>query len=391
MIRVLVVDDSALMRRLITTALMLDPEIEIAGTAVNGRDAVQRLNEINPDAVTLDIEMPLLDGIGALIEIRKLQPQLPVIMFSTLTEKGATKTLEALSRGASDFVTKPSNTTSMEASMASVREQLIPKIKALTAVRRLAEAARPKPIETPSTSTAPTAPSSAASTRAVPPTPPPAPAVPPGPPEVLLVGASTGGPDAWARVLESLPADFPLPILMVQHMPPLFTTMFAERLDRNSPLSVREAQDGDVPKAGEVLIAPGGLHMRLTKSGTSIRVALDEGPPENFCRPAVDALFRSAVPIYGGRSVVLILTGMGQDGLEGTRPLVELGAQVIVQDEASSVVWGMPGAVASAGLAHQVLGLEKVATAVTLACRGGASRRENAAAPAAPRVGAAVR
>lgn len=342
MIRVLVVDDSALVRRLVTTALSLDPAIKVVGVATNGREAVDLVDQLEPDAVTLDIEMPVLDGLGALVEIRARQPRLPVIMFSTLTEKGATQTLEALSRGASDFVTKPSNTTSMAESMASVREQLIPKIKALTGVRRMARAAAPV-------------------TRA------PAPLRGPRP-EVLLVGCSTGGPDALSLVLGALPAELPVPVLVVQHMPPVFTTMLAERLDRVSLLRVREAREGDVPAAGEVLVAPGGLHLAVRRTAGVVRVALDDGPPENFCRPAVDVLFRSAAQVYGARAAALVLTGMGHDGLEGCRSLAAQGARILAQDEASSTVWGMPGSVVGAGLAHEVLPLAEVAGRVRALC-----------------------
>lgn len=347
MIRVLVVDDSASVRRLITTSLGLDPEIEVAGLAAHGREAIDLVDELEPDAVTLDIEMPILDGLGALTAIRRRHPRLPIIMFSTLTEKGATKTLEALSLGASDFVTKPSNTTSMAESMASVREQLIPKLKALVGAYRLVGGGRSvgpardvlRPAAVPVRTAEPV------STR----------------PEVLLVGCSTGGPDALSRVLEELPGSLPVPVLVVQHMPPLFTTMFAERLDRVSALTVREAREGDEPTPGEVLVAPGGFHLRVSRRAGVVRAHLDDGPQENFCRPAVDALFRSAAEVYGDASLALILTGMGSDGLIGCRLLVEKGARVVVQDEASSVVWGMPGAVATAGLAHEVLPLEDIA------------------------------
>lgn len=341
MIRVLVVDDSALVRRLVTTSLTLDPGIEVAGVAVNGREAIELVDSLEPDAVTLDIEMPILDGLGALEAIRRRHPQLPVIMFSTLTEKGATKTLEALSLGASDFVTKPSNTTSMAESMASVREQLIPKLKALVGARRIVGVGREKPLPVP----APVRVAEPAQLTS----------------EVLLVGCSTGGPDALSRVLEELPGTLPVPVLVVQHMPPLFTAMFAERLDRVSALSVREAAEGDVPKAGEVLVAPGGFHLRVRRSAGVVRAHLDDGPAENFCRPAVDVLFRSAAQAYGGAATALILTGMGSDGLLGCRLLAAAGARVVVQDEASSVVWGMPGAVATAGLAHDVLALDDIA------------------------------
>lgn len=350
MIRVLVVDDSALVRRLVTTSLLLDPEIEVAGQATNGREAVAMVDELKPDAVTLDIEMPILDGLGALDAIRRKHPRLPVIMFSTLTEKGATKTLEALSLGASDFVTKPSNTTSMAESMASVREQLIPKVKALAGARALAQ---PRPREE----------RPAAVVAAV--TPPRTPVPSTAMSEVLLIGCSTGGPDALSQVLEGLPASLPVPVLVVQHMPPIFTTMFAERLDRVSPLSVREAVDGDVPQRGQVLIAPGGFHLRLKRTAGVVRAHLDEGPQECFVRPAVDALFRSAAEVYGGAATAVILTGMGADGMVGCGLLAELGARILVQDEETSVVWGMPGAVVGAGLAHEVLPLDAIAGKLT--------------------------
>ncbi|MDP3890232.1 chemotaxis response regulator protein-glutamate methylesterase [Nocardioides sp.] len=347
MIRVLVVDDSALVRRLVATSLSGDPEIEVVGQAVDGHDAVARVEELMPDAVTLDIEMPVLDGLGALRAIRERHPRLPVIMFSTLTEKGAIKTLEALSLGASDYVTKPSNTGSVAESMASVREQLVPKIKALTGVRRMAVAAA--------------AASGRAGSRA--------PAAPPVTTphqrsELLLIGCSTGGPDALSRVLADLPASLPVPALVVQHMPPVFTTMFAERLDRESPLTVREAGDRTPLAPGEVLVAPGDFHLRLQRGPGGLRTRLDQGPQVNYCRPAVDVLFDSAADAVGGRALVLVLTGMGHDGLVGTRRLRELGARVLVQDQATSVVWGMPGAIVEAGLADAVLPLDRVATEV---------------------------
>lgn len=341
MIRVLVVDDSALVRRLIVTALADADDIEVVGTARDGLDAIDKVDELSPDVVTLDVEMPRLDGLGALREIRAQHPRLPVIMFSTLTERGAAATLEALSRGASDYVTKPSNTGSVAEGLASVRDQLVPRIRALAGMRRLAPATRAaRPRETP----------------------PPVrrPARPAGPAEMLLIGCSTGGPDALAKVLAQLPAQLDVPVLVVQHMPPVFTAMLAQRLDRLSPLTVREAVAGDVPQPGEVLIAPGDWHMRVETRAGRVQVTLDQGPQENFCRPAVDVLFRSAAGVFGGRCVAAVLTGMGQDGLEGARLLAEAGAPIYVQDEATSVVWGMPGAVAHAGLATEILPLPSV-------------------------------
>jgi two-component system chemotaxis response regulator CheB len=348
-IRVLVVDDSALVRRLIVTALAEASDIEVVATARDGLEAIEKVDELNPDVVTLDVEMPRLDGLGALLEIRQRQPRLPVIMFSTLTERGAAATLEALSRGASDYVTKPSNTGSIAEGLTSVRDQLVPRIRALAGVRRLAPATpRPRPAAA-TTASAPTAPRV--------------------PAEVVLIGCSTGGPDALATLLARLPANLGVPVLVVQHMPPVFTTMLAQRLDRLSPLRVREAAAGDVPTAGEVLIAPGDWHMRVESTGGQVRIAVDQGPQENFCRPAVDVLFRSAAQVYGGHAVAAILTGMGQDGLEGVRLLEKAGAPIYAQDEATSVVWGMPGAVTHAGLATEVLALDQISGKLVAAVR----------------------
>lgn len=336
------VDDSAVLRRLISSVLSADPEIEVIGTAYDGLDAIEQVDRLAPDAVTLDVEMPRLDGLGAVAVIHERHPRLPVVMFSTLTERGAASTLEALSNGASDYVTKPSGSTSFAESQASVRDQLVPRLKALVAARRMV-AARPVVRR-----------AATASARV----------------EMVVVACSTGGPDALSRVLTELPATFPVPILVTQHMPPVFTAMFAARLDRVSPLSVREAVDGDVPRPGQVLVAPGDHHLRVHRTAAGVRVSLDQGPRENFCRPAADPLFRSAAEVYGAGVAGLVLTGMGQDGLEGCRALAEKHARIIVQDAATSVVWGMPGAVASAGLANEVVALEDVATRLRLMVSG---------------------
>lgn len=340
-IRVLVVDDSALVRRLVTTALAQASDIEVAGVARDGLEAVRMVDEIAPDVVTLDIEMPHLDGLGALAQIREKHARLPVIMFSTLTERGARTTLEALSLGASDYVTKPSNTGQIADGIAAIRDQLVPRIRALAGIRRLTPGPS-RPVvrrERPSPAT-----------QAV---------------DAVLIGCSTGGPDALARLLPRLPGDLGVPVLVVQHMPPVFTTMLAQRLDKLCALTVREAVDGEEVRAGDVLIAPGDFHLRLRRSADSVRVALDQGAQENFCRPAVDVLFRSALDVYGGSVLATVLTGMGHDGLAGVRQLGGAGARILVQDEESSVVWGMPGAVATAGLADDVLPLHVLGDRMT--------------------------
>ncbi|HKS99694.1 MAG TPA: chemotaxis response regulator protein-glutamate methylesterase [Rugosimonospora sp.] len=338
MISVLVVDDSVVVRRLIVDALGTVPGIRIVGTASNGRLALSKIDQLSPDLVTMDIEMPEMDGLTALRELRKRHRRLPVIMFSTLTEAGASATLDALAAGASDYVTKPTHMSSLSAAQAMVRDQLVPRIQALAGgpVHRVAPART---------------------------APPPAAAVPrpTGPVAALLIGASTGGPDALAKVIGALPGNLPVPVLVVQHMPPVFTAMFAERLNRLSSLSVVEAQDGMPVAPGRVFIAPGDHHLQLVQRGTGLHTKLNDGPPENSCRPAVDVLFRSAAGIYRGNALAAILTGMGQDGKRGAEELHAAGAEIVAQDEASSVVWGMPGAVVTAHLAHTVLPLGEIA------------------------------
>jgi two-component system chemotaxis response regulator CheB len=338
-ISVLVVDDSVVIRRLVTDALQAEPDIRVVGTAPNGRVALAKIAQLAPDVVTLDIEMPEMDGLTTIKEIRKTHAKLPVIMFSTLSVSGGAATLEALSSGASDYVTKPANVGSVRESMASVREQLVPRIRALCG-RRAPSATPARPVVT---------------------------AAPSGPPQkiqVLTVGCSTGGPEALTSVLARMPADLPVPVVVVQHMPPVFTRLFAERLDRASQLTVTEATDGLTLQPGHVYIAPGDRHLEVVRVGTGVRTRLNDGPPECFCRPAVDVLFRSVAAAYKGAALGLVLTGMGQDGKRGSEVLRDAGSRVLVQDEASSVVWGMPGAVAGAGLAEAVLPLDQIGSAV---------------------------
>jgi two-component system chemotaxis response regulator CheB len=345
----MVVDDSVVVRKIVTDVLSADPDIEVVGTAVNGRIALAKLDQLKPDLVTMDIEMPEMNGIEAVRGIRAGQggtahSRLPIVMFSTLTERGASATLDALAAGANEYVTKPANVGSVSQSMESVREQLIPKIKALTG--------RP---DTLGPSAAP------------PPLPPRAAAPRTGPrksPAVLVIGSSTGGPEALTQVLPRLPANFPLPILLVQHMPPVFTRQFAQRLDRLSPLRVVEAADGSPLLPGTAHLAPGDHHLVVRKSARGPHTGLTQGPPENFCRPAVDPLFRSAVAAYDGAVLAVVLTGMGSDGRNGAAEIRAAGGTVVVQDQATSVVWGMPGAIATAGLADETLPLDRIPDAI---------------------------
>ncbi len=341
-IRVLIVDDSVVIRRLLTDILNEDPDIEVAGTAPNGKIALAKLSQINPDIVTLDIEMPELDGLGTLPELRKVYPKLPVIMFSTLTERGAAATLEALSLGASDYVAKPANVGNVSAAIEMVKAHLLPKIKALCPLiqQDLANSVR-----------APTRTLVPRNTLWVQKS-----------CEVLLLGSSTGGPQALACVLAGLPANFPVPIVVVQHMPPVFTRHLADRLNQMSALEVSEATHGDELRPGRVLIAPGGFHLELQRQGLAVKTLLQQGPPENSCRPAVDVLFRSAANVFGAGCLALVLTGMGQDGLRGAQDIFHVGGTILAQDEATSVVWGMPRAVTVAGLASQTLPLPMIAT-----------------------------
>jgi two-component system chemotaxis response regulator CheB len=349
-ISVLVVDDSVVVRRIVTSALDEAPDIRVVGTAPNGKVALAKLDQLAPDLVTMDIEMPVLDGISTVRALRRTHPKVPVIMFSTLTEKGASATLEALSAGATDYVTKPANVGSVTESVASIQRELLPKIRALCG-------RSPAGLRAP----APAAPARAVAVEAR------ARSTPPRKVDLLAVGCSTGGPEALAAVLMGLPAALPVPVVVVQHMPQLFTRLFAERLDRTCALAVCEATSGQALAAGHVYIAPGDFHLEVKRAGTAVTTRLQQGPPENFCRPAVDVLFRSVAQVYGGAALAVVLTGMGADGRRGAEELREKGARVFVQDEATSVVWGMPGAIATAGLADEILPLPAVAKQILAA------------------------
>ncbi|GAA1652365.1 chemotaxis-specific protein-glutamate methyltransferase CheB [Georgenia ruanii] len=337
-VRVLVVDDSAVMRRLVTGALGRDRSVEVVGTAADGRSALAQVVELLPDVVTMDVEMPQLDGIGAVRALRGAGLHVPVIMLSTLTEHGATATLDALAAGASDYVTKPTGTVSLNDSLRHLTGELLPRIHALALGGPPREPANPPPPRR-----APVA------ARAV------------------VLGASTGGPEALSRLFAALPAPPTVPLLVVQHMPAVFTRQLAGRLDRVGPTSVAEAAGSEALEPGRAYIAPGDHHLAVVADGGLVRAVVRDDPPVNFYRPSVDVLFSSAAEVYGPALHAVVLTGMGTDGRDGAAAVVAAGGTVHVQDAASSVVWGMPGAVAEAGLAHDVLSLEHLARVIATA------------------------
>jgi len=348
-VRALIVDDSVVVRHLVSEALGAEPEIEVAGVAADGKIGLAKIDQVNPDIVILDVEMPVMDGLTTLVEIRRRRPTLPVIMFSTLTQRGAAITVDALAMGASDYVTKP-RASNPERSIQLIREELVPRIRGLCGIRAAPRQARRD-------ATAPEAPKPAAGP--IPPRAGPAPRV-----DVVAIGVSTGGPNALASLVPALPAKLPVPVVIVQHMPPMFTKILAERLDAGSPLHVVEARDGDEIRAGGVWIAPGGLHMIVERSGLGPRIRTNQDPPENSCRPSVEPLFRSVATVYGEHVLAAVLTGMGSDGLRGSEQIRRRGGQVLAQDEATSVVWGMPGFVAKAGLADAILPLQALPAAI---------------------------
>jgi two-component system, chemotaxis family, protein-glutamate methylesterase/glutaminase len=366
-IGVLVVDDSVVIRRIVSSVLDADPDITVVGTAANGRIALDKLAALRPDIVILDVEMPVMDGLATLRELRRTYPTLPVVMFSTVTERGAMATLDALAAGATDYVTKPTHATSATASVERVRAELVPKIKGLVGAARTRAMFANRP-----------APKTPVATRA---------GVRQDRVDIIVIGASTGGPDALSSIVAALRSDLSVPILVVQHMPPLFTRLFAARLDRSSPLQVYEAVDGQRVEAGHIIVAPGDQHLTVRRQGVDVRVRLTQDPPENYCRPSVDVLFRSAAAVYGAGVVACVLTGMGRDGAKGAERVRAAGGRVVVQDEASSVVWGMPGAVVAADAATDVVPLRQIADRL----QGAIGNRRAATAPrvlpaSAPRV-----
>lgn len=338
-VRVLVVDDSRFFRRRVSEMLDADPRIEVAGIAADGREAIAKARELKPDVITMDIEMPVMDGITAVRRIMARTP-CPVLMFSSLTREGAQATLDALEAGALDYL--PKNFDDISRNRQEVARVLRSRVWSL-GVRGLPHAAVgaaavPEPRPVPARRTARR-----------------------GDYRLAAIGTSTGGPVALQQVLTVLPADFPVPLLLIQHMPASFTPAFAKRLDQMCRIQVREAADGDELAPGTALLAPGGKQMLVEARGDRLRVVIHDGKPEESYRPSVDRTFESIANAVPGKALVIVLTGMGADGREGARLLKQGGATVWAQDEQTSVIYGMPMAVAQAGLADLILPLGEVA------------------------------
>lgn len=360
-LRVMVVDDSAVIRGLISRWIEAEADMTVASSIRTGLDAVNQVERVGPDVVVLDIEMPDMDGISALPLLLAKKRDLIIIMASTLTRRNAEISLKALSLGASDYIPKPESTREIAAADVFKRD-LIDKIRHLGArVRR--------PAIVPSPSLSPAAQPVQAPLRAS-----PAPVVPAAPskvttrpfssatPRVLLIGSSTGGPQALMTLIAGIGSVIDrYPVLITQHMPPTFTTILAEHLARTSGRPAHEAVDGEAVKPGQIYLAPGGRHMRVARSGGNPVIALADGPQINFCKPAVDPLFSSAIDVWQSGILAVVLTGMGSDGCGGSKEIVAAGGNVIAQDEGTSVVWGMPGAVAHAGVCAAILPLDQIA------------------------------
>lgn len=352
-IRLIFADDSVAARRFLTEGLRRVEGIEVVGVGKNGREAIELVRSSRPDVLLLDVEMPVMDGIDAVRALRQFNRDLPVVMFSSLTKSGCEATLDALAAGANDYASKPEPTNNLEDAFKYIRNELVPKIRQLV---------KGKGGQSTNVAAEPSSRKSTLNTNR----PTPAKPIPKysGSSEIVVIGSSTGGPNALAEMLPMVSGQLRVPVLIVQHMPTVFTKMLADRLGNLCDLEIREAVHGEIPRAGTVLIAPGGQHMELEGTTLSPKVVLHTGPEENSCRPAVDVLFRSVAALYREKALGVILTGMGKDGLEGCRHLAQKGSRIIAQDEESSVIWGMPRAVADAGLADDVLPLKKIAGAI---------------------------
>lgn len=368
-LRVFAADDSAVMRGIMHKLFAQHqapgvgelPRMELCGVARDGAECLEEVKRLAPDVLVLDLEMPRLNGLEVLDRLRVQNPGLPVIMCSAHTEHGARSTLEALARGAADYVMKPGGQRDVDAAIRSLALQLLPKIAALAtsgrtkrADKRQATPPRPRTVELQGGA----------------------------PIDLVVIGLSTGGPSALEQMLPKLPADFPVPILIVQHMPKLFTGALAERLNKGCALRVQEAFEGAMVRPGVILIAPGDAHMEIAPRKTMLgdpangaRIRLHRQAPLNHCMPAVDYLFFSAARMYGAGVLALVMTGMGSDGLDGARAIYERGGTVLAQDEASSAVWGMPGRVVEAGIAATTLPVTAIAEALQQRVSAGRAAR----------------
>jgi two-component system chemotaxis response regulator CheB len=348
-------DDSATMRRLIKTALKSKPEIQVVCEAENGQVALDLIDSTELDLIVMDVEMPVMDGIDATREIRKRNKSLPIIMFSSLTSRGAEATLDALAAGANDFVAKPAAAGHISKALENVQQNLIPMICQLVTKP---SAVKAQPAKRPFNSTKSVQPTAAPSSPALS-------KAKSSKVKGIAIGVSTGGPVALVKLLSAIPVSLPVPIVITQHMPPVFTKLLADRLTSQTKHQVKEATEGEEVAPGNILLAPGDFHMTLERSGTQVVVRLSQDEHVNSCRPAVDPLFASFAKCFGPAGLGIVLTGMGKDGVEGARKIKQVGGRVFAQDQDSSVVWGMPSAVIKAGLADQVLPLAEVASAIT--------------------------
>ena len=339
--RVLIVDDSVVFRRALGDALSRNPGLEVAGSAPNGRTALMKIPLLHPEVVILDAETPEMDGLQTLAAIRNTFPEIAVIMLSASNEQGVNATLEALSLGAKDYVAKPEGGVVSGNLMQALSAELAAKIDLFCVDVRDGRRDSSPNLPAPAGPTTLSTPVIRAATRV----------------DVLAIGVSTGGPNALSDLLSEFPVDFPVPILIVQHMPSLFTKLLAGRLAAQCKISVAEGRANQPILPGSAWIAPGDFHMTVERDGEAVRLRTPQGSPENSCRPSVDVLFRSVAKVYGPRALAVVMTGMGQDGFRGSQQIRADGGQVLAQDEASSVVWGMPGAVVRAGIADQVVSL----------------------------------
>ena len=341
LIRVLIVDDSSVVRRTLKTVLLSDPDFSVVGAGSDGKEGIELALKLKPDLVILDVDMPRMNGLEVLAELKKKNPELAIIMFSSLVQKGSVITLDAISLGADDYFCKPS-TGSVEETIELLKKDLLPRLKAIfkknqssSGVIDLPQAAKKVLKEHIKSIT----------------------------PKILAIGVSAGGPEALKVLLTALPP-LPVPAVITQHMPAGFTKSLADHLNSQTRHPVTEAVDGDTLVLGKFLLAPGDYHMVIEPCLAGNKVRLNQNPPENFCRPAVDPTLRSVAKIYGASALTVILTGMGQDGLEGCKAIHKAGGKILVQDQATSVVWGMPGSVYKEGLAEEALSIHDLSTAI---------------------------